>query len=62
MTEYWWCLTHDRVEPGDVCKAEHRLGPYRSAEAAAGWREQHGQREETWDEEDRRWHGDDDDD
>ena len=62
MTEYWWCLTHGVVEEGNVCKAENRLGPYRTAADAKTWRERHGQREETWEEEDRRWHGDEDDD
>lgn len=61
MTEYWWCLTHERVERGEVCKAEARLGPYATAEAARSWRERHDAREETWEEEDKRWHGEDED-
>lgn len=61
MSEYWWCLTHGRVEQGDVCKSEDRLGPYPTEEAAASWRTRHETREETWEEEDERWHGEDDD-
>lgn len=59
MTEYWWCLTHGRVEQGAVCKAQDRLGPYASEEEARAWRERRDAREESWEEEDRRWRGDD---
>jgi hypothetical protein len=61
MTEYWWCLTHDRVEQGSICRADNRLGPYDSEAAARGWRERRDTREEAWEEEDKRWHGEDDD-
>ena len=61
MPEYWWCLTHGRVEQGAVCKADDRLGPYASEEAARNWRQRRDAREETWEEQDKRWHGTDDD-
>jgi hypothetical protein len=61
MTEYWWCLTHDRVEQGSICRADNRLGPYASEADARAWRERRDTREETWEEEDKRWHGEDDD-
>lgn len=32
---FWWCLTHDRVEEGAVCRSGDRLGPYETAEVAA---------------------------
>lgn len=60
MTEYWWCLTHDRVEHGSLCKADNRLGPYASEADARAWRERHETREDAWDEQDKRWHGEDD--
>jgi hypothetical protein len=61
MPEYWWCLTHERVEHGSICKADNRLGPYPSEAEARGWRERRDRREETWEEEDKRWHGERDD-
>ena len=32
--EYWWCLTHNRVEEGGGCPNMSRLGPYDSREKA----------------------------
>ncbi len=32
---FWWCLTHDTVEEGAVCRGADRLGPYETAEVAA---------------------------
>lgn len=59
MTEFWYCLTHDRVEHGNVCRATDRLGPYESEAEARAWRDRHATREETWEEEDEAWRGDD---
>lgn len=62
MAEYWYCLTHQRVERGSTCKAEDRLGPYPTEEAARHWRDHHESREERWEEQDEAWYGEEDDD
>jgi hypothetical protein len=59
MAQYYWCLTHQRVEEGTVCRAANRLGPYESPEAARNWSERVEQRAEKWKAEDERWHGED---
>ena len=66
MTEYFWCLVHDRVEERGMCTADDRLGPYETPEAARGWRDRHELRDEAWQTEDERWEstlgdGDDED-
>ena len=56
--EYYWCLSHHRVETDDnVCAAVDRLGPYVSAEAAEHAMDRVRERNETWDAEDARWEG-----
>lgn len=58
MTRYYWCLEHDRVEADeDRCRADNRLGPYASAEAARNWRNRVDARNEAWEEQDERWEG-----
>lgn len=32
---YWWCTEHKSVETDDGCRAEVRLGPYPTQEAAS---------------------------
>jgi hypothetical protein len=54
---FYWCLTHGRVEEGQVCKATNRMGPYETPEAARRWRERHEQRSDSWEEDDERWEG-----
>lgn len=49
---WYWCLTHQRVEPEVGCPNSERLGPYPSQEAAANWRETTARRNEEWDRED----------
>jgi hypothetical protein len=62
MSEQWyWCLVHRRVESAHACKADSRMGPYASPEAARDWKARLEQREDAWEEEDERWHGRDDD-
>jgi hypothetical protein len=61
MATFYFCLTHREVERGASCRAENRLGPYDTAEEALRWRERHEGREETWEAEDERWHGRDED-
>lgn len=33
---WWWCLDHKNVEEGAGCSSTSRLGPYDSAQQAAG--------------------------
>lgn len=33
--QWWFCLTHGRVEKGDGCPNKERLGPYETEERAA---------------------------
>lgn len=54
-TRWYWCLTHGTVEEGQQCRAQDRLGPYPSAEAARNWKDTHGQRHEQWEEADEEW-------
>jgi hypothetical protein len=34
--QYWWCLTHGRVEQDAGCPNKERLGPYATEQQAAG--------------------------
>lgn len=57
-TEYFWCTRHHRVETeADVCPARYVLGPYRSKADAEHALQTVQERNEVWDEEDRRWAG-----
>jgi hypothetical protein len=67
MSDQWYyCLLHDRVERPGECRADDRMGPYDSPEAARRWKERHDEREEQraaeeeaskdeWDKEDEAW-------
>jgi hypothetical protein len=58
--EWYWCLDHSVVEPGDrVCPPDRRMGPYSSPEEARNWKGRLASREEAWKAEDRRWEGED---
>jgi hypothetical protein len=58
--EWYWCLEHQRAESADQsCPPDRRMGPYSSADEAQHWREKVEARNEAWDEEDRRWEGED---
>lgn len=60
MTEYWWCLVHAKVEPGeDRCAEANALGPYATSAEAAAALERVAERNEAWQNEDDRWEGDD---
>ena len=56
--EWYWCLQHRAVEPADGCRAEHRLGPYASYDAAAGALDTVQARNERWEREDAEYEGD----
>lgn len=62
MSQFYWCLTHGQVEAGATCRAADRLGPYASPETARGWRERVEERDESWQAEDERWNGSNDED
>ncbi|MGH3365011.1 MAG: hypothetical protein ACRDOW_09795 [Nocardioidaceae bacterium] len=49
MAEYWFCLTHHRVEGEEGCRSADRLGPYPSEAAAARALESVEERNEAWD-------------
>jgi hypothetical protein len=56
--QYYWCLSHHRVETdADKCAAVNRLGPYDSAAAAQRALDRVAERNADWDAEDERWHG-----
>jgi len=59
-TEDWyWCFVHQRPEAAaEACRAEDRLGPYPTAEAARNWRATRDSREEAWKQQDEAWEGD----
>jgi hypothetical protein len=56
---WYWCLTHATAEQGAGCRAQDRLGPYPTAEAARDWKRRRDAREEAWEAEDERWEGED---
>jgi hypothetical protein len=56
--EYFWCTRHNRVETeADVCPAVYVLGPYPTRSDAERALQTVQDRNEVWDEEDRRWAG-----
>ena len=55
--EYWYCLTHHRVEGRHGCKNADRLGPYPSEAEAARALEKVQERNEDW-ENDPDWNDD----
>jgi hypothetical protein len=55
--EWYWCLRHGRVEEREGCRADDRLGPYPTPQAARNWRERVESRNERWDDADERWQG-----
>ena len=57
--EWYWCLDHKIVEPADRgCPPDRRMGPYATPQEAQHWKDKVEARNEEWDEEDRRWEGD----
>ena len=57
--KWYFCLEHNRVEQeGGACRLDHAMGPYPTKEAAANWKATSEARNEAWDEDDRRWEGD----
>lgn len=57
--QWYWCFDHDRVEhEGDQCRANNRLGPYASEEAARNWQATTEARDAEWKRQDEAWEGD----
>lgn len=56
---WYWCVRHDRVEQaGGACRADDRMGPYPTEEAARNWQGTVEARNAEWDAEERAWSGD----
>lgn len=56
--QFYWCMDHARVEThADRCKADNRMGPYPTRQAAQNWREKVEDRNDAWADEDERWEG-----
>lgn len=53
--EFWWCLTHARVEEGPGCPNMERLGPYATREQAESAIDRAKARTEAEDARDRAW-------
>lgn len=53
--EWYWCTEHDRVEEELGCRAEVRLGPYPTREAAERALQAVAERNARLDEEDEEW-------
>jgi hypothetical protein len=65
MTAFYFCLEHDRVETeANKCRADNRMGPYPTEDAARNWKSQVEERNEAWDDADEDWEswGDEDED
>ncbi|MEJ7831785.1 MAG: hypothetical protein WKF79_06985 [Nocardioides sp.] len=54
MAEYWYCITHARVEGEEGCPNKDRLGPYDTEADASAALEKAAKRTEEWDN-DPRW-------
>ena len=52
---YWWCTDHNTVEKDGQCRAEVRLGPYPTADAAEHALQSVEERNEKLDAEDEAW-------
>ena len=52
---YWWCTDHKTVEGDSGCRAEVRLGPYPTREAAEHALQSVQERNEKLDAEDEEW-------
>jgi hypothetical protein len=55
---FYWCIDHHAVEGRDGCRAEVRLGPYPTREAAEHALQTVQERNEKADAEDRAWEDD----
>ena len=58
VEEWYYCVSHDAVEPAVGCPAKDRLGPYATREDAQQALETAQRNTEEWDEADEAWEGD----
>ena len=49
MSEFWYCLTHERVEGPEGCRNQDRMGPYATEAEAARALQTAAERTEAWD-------------
>ena len=49
MSEFWYCLKHERVEGPEGCRNQDRMGPYASESEAARALQTAAERTEAWD-------------
>lgn len=55
---YYWCLKHNRVENNDnKCDESKLLGPFATRSEAENALGKVRERNEAWEAEDERWHG-----
>ncbi len=47
--EYWYCITHNRVEARDGCPNKDRMGPYDTEAEAARALETAAEKTDAWD-------------
>jgi hypothetical protein len=58
--EWYWSLTRKQVVRADQRdRADEVLGPYPTEEAARNWKDTAERRNDSWDEADKAWEGDD---
>ena len=57
MTQWWYDLVHNRVEPDSGGPNLQRLGPFDTKEEAANALEIARKRNEQWDEDENEWNG-----
>ena len=55
--EFYWCLTHKRVESTPRCGSALLMGPYETEEQARQYAETAAARDDAWQKEDEEWHG-----
>ncbi|MDQ1736190.1 MAG: hypothetical protein QOH56_2441 [Pseudonocardiales bacterium] len=54
---YWYCETHDAVEPFHGCGSRNRIGPFQTESEAANALKTIADRERRYDAEDSAWEG-----
>lgn len=57
MSQWWYCLVHQRVEGEEGCPNSERLGPFDTKEEAANALEIARERNEQWDRDEDEWNG-----
>ncbi len=57
MSQWWFCLVHQRVEGEDGCANAERLGPFDTEDQAAHALQLARERNEQWDHDEDEWNG-----